>query len=72
MNLPSDREHPPRTRLALKLVLTAALFDPIDWGALAVDADGVVDFDNNPEARELLIDRLADFSPQAEVTRGDP
>lgn len=76
MDLPSDREHPPRTRLALNLVLTAALFDAIDWGALAVDTDGVVDFNNpspaNAEARELLIDRLADFSPQAEVTRGDP
>jgi hypothetical protein len=74
VDLPSDREHPPRAKLALNLVLTAALFDPLDWGALAVETDGVVDFADpaNDEARKVLLERLAQLSPEAEVTRGDP
>jgi hypothetical protein len=74
VDLPSDRVHPPRAKLALNLVLTAALFDPLDWVKLAVETEGVVDFDNpaNAEAREALLERLAQVSPQAEVTRGDP
>lgn len=74
VELPSDRVHPPRADLALNLALTAALFDPLDWATLAVEPEGVVDFSNptNAEARKVLLERLAQVSPQAEVTRGDP
>jgi hypothetical protein len=72
--LPSDRSHPPRARLDLNLVLTAVLFDTVDWSALTAGPDGVVDFGDpaNAGARTALLERLARFSPQAEVSRGDP
>jgi hypothetical protein len=74
VDLPSDRENPPETRLALDLALSAALFDPLDWGALVLGPDGVVDFtpEINAEARKVLLERLAQVSPEAEVTRGRP
>ncbi|PTL78213.1 hypothetical protein [Vitiosangium sp. GDMCC 1.1324] len=72
VNLPSDRSHPPQTKLDLDLVLTAALFDPLDWSTLKQDSDGVVDFNDaaNAEARKVLLERLARFTPTSEVTRG--
>jgi hypothetical protein len=72
VELPSDRVHPPKANLALNLVLTATLFDPLDWAALEVGTGGVVDLGLNAEARKALLERLAQVSPQAEVTRGDP
>jgi hypothetical protein len=71
VELPSDRNHPPRVELALKLELTAALFDAVDWGALSEGPDGVVDFgaEANTAARAALLARLARVSPEAEVTR---
>ncbi|WP_375766010.1 hypothetical protein NR798_30475 [Archangium gephyra] len=75
VELPSDRSTPPRAKLDLKLVLTAGLFDPVDWSKLKQDPDGVVDFNDpdpaNAEARKALLERLARFSPEAEVTRGE-
>ena len=50
MDLPSDRSTPPKAKLDLNLVLTAPLFDPVDWSTLAQSTDGVVDF-NNPSQR---------------------
>jgi len=74
VELPSDRSHPPKAKLDLSLVLTAALFDAVDWSTLKQDTNGVVDFnDNDPanaKARAALIERLARFPPEAEVTRG--
>lgn len=73
VDLPSDRSTPPRAKLDLNLVLTAALFDPLDWSALKQDDTGVVDFNHadNAAARATLQERLAAISPEAEVTRGD-
>ena len=75
VELPSDRAHPPEAKLDLSLALTAALFDAVDWSALKQRPDGVVDFNDedpaNTAARKALLERLARFSPQAEVTRGD-
>jgi hypothetical protein len=73
VDLPSDRSTPPRAKLDLNLVLTAALFDPVDWSALREGTDGVVDFNHpdNAAARATLLERLATISPEAEVTRGD-
>lgn len=72
VDLPSDRSHPPRAKLDLDLVLTAALFDPLDWSTLKQDANGVVDFNDaaNAEARKTLLERLVRFTPTSEVTRG--
>ncbi|HEX8438849.1 MAG TPA: hypothetical protein VF697_27320, partial [Archangium sp.] len=74
VELPSDRENPPEARLALNLALSATLFDPLDWGALALNPGGVVDFNDpdNAKALEVLLERLAQVSPEAEVTRGRP
>ncbi|HYO56067.1 hypothetical protein [Archangium sp.] len=75
VDLPSDRSHPPRAKLDLNLVLTAGLFDPVDWSTLKQDPGGVVDFNDsdpaNAKARKALVERLARFSPEAEVTRGE-
>lgn len=73
VDLPSDRATPPDTKLDLDLVLTAALFDPVDWSTLKQNTDGVVDFNDsaNAEARAALLERLARVSPEAEVTHGE-
>ncbi|WP_309897224.1 hypothetical protein [Archangium sp.] len=72
VDLPSDRENPPEAKVALRLVLTAQLFDTVDWSTLAQNQDGVVDFGNpaNAKALEAVLEQLARISPQAEVTRG--
>jgi hypothetical protein len=72
VDLPSNREDPPEARLALDLALSATLFDPLDWSTLALGTDGVVDFNDpaNAEALQVLLERLAQVSPEAEVTRG--
>ncbi|HEX8538847.1 MAG TPA: hypothetical protein VF664_15355, partial [Cystobacter sp.] len=59
--------HPPEAKLRLDLVLTAALFDPVDWGSL-VKGDRI-EFDEN--ARKALVERLSQLKPQAEVSRGE-
>jgi hypothetical protein len=73
VDLPSDRSTPPQAKLDLELVLTAALFDAVDWSTLKQDPSGVVDFNDeaNAEARKALLERLARFTPEAEVTRGN-
>ncbi|MFY0578816.1 hypothetical protein ACN28S_35130 [Cystobacter fuscus] len=48
-------------------MLTAALFDPVDWGSLV--KDDRMEFDNN--ARTALVERLSQLKPQAEVSRGE-
>ena len=72
LELPSDRETPPEAKLALRLVLTAQLFDTVDWATLAQNPDGVVDFGDpaNAKALEAVLEQLARISPEAEVTRG--
>ncbi len=69
LDLPSDRHHAPRVALDLRLALTAALFDPVDWSTVSEDADGMVDLGANDPARTALLERLARFSPEAEVRR---
>lgn len=73
VDLPSDRSTPPRAKVNLNLVLTAALFDAVDWSALKEGTDGVVNlgYTDNAEAHAALLERLAAVSPEAEVTRGD-
>ncbi|EPX55399.1 putative lipoprotein [Cystobacter fuscus DSM 2262] len=68
VDLPSDRTTPPEAKLRLDLVLTAALFDPVDWGKL-VQGDNPVLF--NEDARKALVERLSQLKPQAEVSRGE-
>ncbi|MCY1076930.1 hypothetical protein [Archangium lansingense] len=73
MDLPSDRSTPPKAKLDLNLVLTAALFDAMDWSALPEGTNGVVDINKqvNADVHAALLERLASVSPEAEVTRGD-
>jgi hypothetical protein len=72
--LPSDRATPPEAKVALRLALTAELFDSVNWAILARNPSGVVDFNANAEANaealKAVLERLTRFSPQAEVTRG--
>ncbi len=72
LDVPSDRENAPRVALGLKLELTPALFDVVDWSAATVGADGVVDLDapENAAVRAGLLEKVAALSPTAEVSRG--
>jgi len=70
VDLPSDRENPPAAKVALRLALTAELFDTVDWTPLVQDTVGVVDLQSNAKALEAVLERLSRISPQAEVTRG--
>jgi hypothetical protein len=72
VELPSDRATPPEAKVALNLVLTAGLFDTVDWSTLVQNTNGVVDFNapDNAEALKAVLEQLARFSPEAEVTRG--
>ncbi|NNC17543.1 hypothetical protein HJC22_17650 [Corallococcus exiguus] len=72
LDVPSDRENEPRVALGLKLELTPALFDAVDWSAATVGADGVVDLDApaNAAVRTALLEKVAALSPTAEVNRG--
>ncbi|ATB26829.1 hypothetical protein [Melittangium boletus] len=69
LDLPSDRKTPPQAKLDLDLVLTAALFDAVDFGALEYE-QGVLRLSDT--ARTALVERLAKVSPRAEVSRGTP
>jgi hypothetical protein len=73
VDLPSDRSTPPQAKLDLELALTAVLFDAVDWSTLTQDGSGVVNINDtaNPEARKVLLEQLARFTPEAEVTRDD-
>jgi len=73
VDVPSDREHEPRVKLALSLAVPPSVFDAVDWSTVAVDADGVADLGDsrNTAAREAVLDALADLTPQAEVRRED-
>jgi hypothetical protein len=70
VDLPSDRENPPEAKVALRLALTAQLFDTVDWDALAKSSAGVMDLMTDTQAREAVLEQLSRISPQAEVTRG--
>ncbi|MHA7632134.1 hypothetical protein [Corallococcus sp. M7] len=72
LDVPSDRENDPRVALGLKLELTPALFDAVDWSAATPGADGVVDLDApaNAAVRTALLEKVAGLSPTAEVSRG--
>ncbi|MFE8597426.1 hypothetical protein [Archangium violaceum] len=73
MDLPSDRSTPPLAKLDLNLVLTARLFDAVDWSTLTEGTDGVVEISDtaNTAVHAALKERLATVSPEAEVTRGE-
>ncbi|RKG68206.1 hypothetical protein D7W79_34440 [Corallococcus exercitus] len=72
LDVPSDRENAPRVALGLKLELTPALFDAVDWSAATPGSDGVVDLDApvNAAVRAALLEKVAALSPTAEVNRG--
>ncbi|MCP3101343.1 hypothetical protein LZ198_20935 [Myxococcus sp. K15C18031901] len=71
VDVPSDREHEPRVKLALSLPVPSSIFDAVDWSTVVVDADGVADLGDsrNEAARKGVLDALADLTPQAEVRR---
>jgi hypothetical protein len=71
LDVPSDREHAPRVLLDLKLDLTPAIFDPLDWTAATPGPDGTVDLSAPANATTFtqLIEQLAGLAPEAEVTR---
>ncbi|HSP77957.1 MAG TPA: hypothetical protein VLQ93_05485 [Myxococcaceae bacterium] len=73
VELPSDRHHPPLVDLELRLLLTASLFDAVDWSAVEADANGVVDFSAsaNAPARAALLEQLARIVPESEVHRAE-
>jgi len=70
VDLPSDRATPPEAKVTLRLVLTAQLFDTVDWATLARSTPGVMDLKSNAKALEAVLEQLARISPEAEVTRG--
>ena len=73
LDIPADREHEPRVKLALALALSPSLFDGLDWSAAKLDADGVVDLGapQNEALRKQLLEALAALKPDAEVSRED-
>ncbi|WP_163865637.1 hypothetical protein [Myxococcus eversor] len=73
VDVPSDREHKPRVKLALTLEVPPTVFDGLDWAALTPGADGVLDLGtvSNEAARKALFEELAALKPQAEVRRED-
>lgn len=73
LDVPSDREHKPRVKLALALALSPTLFDGLDWAAGAPGPDGVLDL-NAPQYesfRKQLLETLAGLEPEVEVRRED-
>ncbi|RKH41594.1 hypothetical protein [Corallococcus sicarius] len=72
LDVPSDRENAPGVELGLKLELTPALFDVMDWSNVAAGPDGVLDLDapGNAAVRTAFLEQLAQVTPVAEVTRG--
>jgi hypothetical protein len=70
VDLPSDRATPPEAKVALRLVLTAQLFDTVDWATLARSTADVMDLKSNAKALEAVLEQLARIPPEAEVTRG--
>ncbi|RKH57868.1 hypothetical protein [Corallococcus aberystwythensis] len=72
LDVPSDRENAPRVTLGLKLELTPALFDAVDWSAATPGTDGVVDLDApaNAAVRAAILEKVAGLNPTAEVNRG--
>lgn len=73
LDIPADREHEPRVKLALALAITPTLFDGLDWSAATPGADGVVDLGTpqNEALRKQLLEALAALKPDAEVSRED-
>jgi hypothetical protein len=73
LDIPADREHEPRVKLALALALPPTLFDGLDWSAATPGADGVVDLGapQNEGLRKQLLEALAALKPDAEVSRED-
>jgi hypothetical protein len=73
LDVPSDRENAPRVDLDLRLDMTAAVFDSVDWAATTVGSEGLVDLNSeaNAAARATLLEQLAALQPQAEVTRDE-
>lgn len=73
VDIPSDRENKPRVKLALRLALSPALFDAVDWSATTPGADGVVDLNaaENAAVRTAIVEALAALTPEAEVQRED-
>ncbi|OJT20311.1 hypothetical protein BO221_30190 [Archangium sp. Cb G35] len=73
VDLPSDRSTPPLAKLDLNLVLTARLFDAVDWSTLTEGPDGVMEISDeaNTAVHDAIEEQLATVSPEAEVTRGE-
>jgi hypothetical protein len=73
LDIPSDREHAPRVRLALQLEMTARVFDGVDWAPPQPEASGTVDLSAaaNAPAREAILKSVAELIPTAEVSRED-
>jgi hypothetical protein len=73
LDVPSDRAHAPRVVLDLKLELTPASFDPVDWAAPKPDSNGFVNLNlpENAATRAQLLKAISELAPQAEVKRED-
>ncbi|NVJ16840.1 hypothetical protein [Myxococcus sp. AM010] len=73
VDIPADREHRPRVKLALRLALAPTLFDSLDWASTTPGPDGVVDLTapENAALRTAMVEALATLEPQAEVRRED-
>jgi len=73
LDVPSDRKHKPRVKLALVLSLSASLFDTVDWAAAIPGTDGVVDLgaEQNKALLGTLLEAVARLEPAAEVRRED-
>ena len=71
LDIPSDREHAPRVRLALQLEMTSRIFDSVDWALPQPEGNGTVDLTAaaNAPAREAILLGVAELIPSAEVTR---
>jgi hypothetical protein len=73
LDVPSDRENPPRVLLNLTLELTPMSFDPVDWASATPEADGTVDLNSssNTATRTQLLKAISELAPKAEVKRED-
>lgn len=73
LDVPADREHEPRVKLALALSVAPTVFDALDWAAATPGADGVVDLGapENEALRKQLLATLGTLKPAAEVSRED-
>lgn len=74
LNIPLDRAHEPRLRLAFSLLLNARLFDEMPWAEGSLNESGEIDLmaPANAALRETLLKALDLVSLHSTLLRDDP